>query len=271
MSFILNQEMLFKDGERDSLPACPDYAARMLGVELKNIDSEGVAYLNQHWLRLVHTFQLLPILTDSNASLVVEVGASSIYVDKLRACFPKANFKFGGKPFLRYDDDDFFDVDLEKDQLPFDDGSVDVMIALEVVEHFFNDPMAFFAEVSRVLKPGGQLVMTTPNIASLRSLRSLLLHYPPYYYVKYAPGKPVWATHRREFTIRDMAEFARAGGFASEIRTFDAYVNADKQSNLVEAFEQIGFSLLDRGDTIFSVFTKESNTVVDRYPDWFYC
>lgn len=52
-------------------------------------------------------------------------------------------------------------VDANKD-LPFEDSSFDLIWCSEVIEHL-NDPTHFRAEAMRLLKPGGKLVLTTPN------------------------------------------------------------------------------------------------------------
>lgn len=55
-----------------------------------------------------------------------------------------------------------------------DDGPFDVVICGEVIEHL-GDPASLFASASRVLSPGGRLVLTTPNPYYLgRTLRHLL-------------------------------------------------------------------------------------------------
>jgi SAM-dependent methyltransferase len=46
--------------------------------------------------------------------------------------------------------------------LPFRDAVFDVVVSRSVVEHL-EHPVAVFAELRRVLKPGGCLVFTTPN------------------------------------------------------------------------------------------------------------
>lgn len=48
--------------------------------------------------------------------------------------------------------------------LPFADDSFDVVISSEVIEHTTN-PVLAISEMCRVLKPGGKLVLTTPNKA----------------------------------------------------------------------------------------------------------
>lgn len=50
--------------------------------------------------------------------------------------------------------------DMTKSDLP--DNSFDVVVSVEVLEHVEEDGL-FVSEVSRVLKPGGVFLMTTPN------------------------------------------------------------------------------------------------------------
>jgi ubiquinone/menaquinone biosynthesis C-methylase UbiE len=54
-------------------------------------------------------------------------------------------------------------------QLPVADASFDLVTANMVVEHL-SDPGKFFGEVSRVLRPGGLLVVHTPNSRGYTSL-----------------------------------------------------------------------------------------------------
>jgi SAM-dependent methyltransferase len=46
--------------------------------------------------------------------------------------------------------------------LPFGNGQFDVVVAFEIIEHLPDAP-AFLKEAARVLAPGGQLVVSTPN------------------------------------------------------------------------------------------------------------
>lgn len=55
--------------------------------------------------------------------------------------------------------DEFYDGK----SIPAKDGEYDNVVCFEVLEHVF-EPEQFLAEINRVLKPGGQLLLTTPFI-----------------------------------------------------------------------------------------------------------
>lgn len=71
-------------------------------------------------------------------------------------------------------------------RLPFDDASFDAALAIEVLEHIDGHDR-FFAEVARVLKPGGIVMFTTPNILSLKSRMRFLL---TGFYYSFGPLQP---------------------------------------------------------------------------------
>jgi 2-polyprenyl-3-methyl-5-hydroxy-6-metoxy-1,4-benzoquinol methylase len=79
---------------------------------------------------------------------------------------------------VRYDglpiDIDFRFADLDTASLPIADASVDAAAAVEVIEHLDN-PRAFVQELARIVRPGGWIVVTTPNQLSALSLLTLVV------------------------------------------------------------------------------------------------
>lgn len=75
-------------------------------------------------------------------------------------------FKLTGLPFRK--------ADLNK-PLPFDDSSYDYVVSIEGIEHLEN-PFLCIREFSRVLREGGSLILTTPNIMSVKSRTRFLFY-----------------------------------------------------------------------------------------------
>jgi ubiquinone/menaquinone biosynthesis C-methylase UbiE len=62
-------------------------------------------------------------------------------------------------------------------QLPFADGSFDVVLLIAVLEHT-REPDRMLAEAQRVLKPGGRAIMVVPNDVTMSAGRLLLRKFP---------------------------------------------------------------------------------------------
>jgi 2-polyprenyl-3-methyl-5-hydroxy-6-metoxy-1,4-benzoquinol methylase len=67
----------------------------------------------------------------------------------------------------------FCRADLDRDTIPVATASADIVAAIETIEHL-ESPSAFAREVSRIVSPGGWVVITTPNQLSLLSLLCLI-------------------------------------------------------------------------------------------------
>ena len=65
-------------------------------------------------------------------------------------------------------------VDLERDPYPFDSQSFDLVMAMEIIEHFLRNPFHFIQEVNRVLKIGGRFLVTTPQCRIMSRVAKLV-------------------------------------------------------------------------------------------------
>lgn len=117
--------------------------------------------------------------------------------------------------------------DLNRDALPWADATFDVVVCNEIIEHIF-DTDRLLEEMHRVLKPGGKLIISTPNLASLPNRLGLLLGWQPFGTEVSARksnlGNPLRkslnpAGHIRVFTQRALLEILQLHGFKIRVVT----------------------------------------------------
>ena len=102
-------------------------------------------------------------------------------------------------------------LDLERDPFPWDAGSMDVVVCNQVFEHLKNVwlPMS---EIARVLRPGGTLLLSVPNLASLHNRVLLALGRQPTSIRTLGP-------HVRGYTFGEIRAFVALGGAFTIERT----------------------------------------------------
>jgi len=95
-------------------------------------------------------------------------------------------------------------VDLEADRFPWEDGSVDVVVCNQVLEHLKNIwlPMT---EMHRVLRPGGHAILSVPNLASLHNRVLLALGRQP-------TSIRVLGPHVRGYAFREFRDLVALDG-----------------------------------------------------------
>ncbi|UUU21827.1 class I SAM-dependent methyltransferase [Streptomyces sp. DSM 40750] len=101
--------------------------------------------------------------------------------------------------------------------LPFRSESADAVLFSEVIEHLV-DPDSALDEIHRVLRPGGHLMLSTPNLAAWYNRALLLAGVQPVFSevslrgIHGRPGTEV-VGHLRLYTARALREFVAASGF----------------------------------------------------------
>jgi 2-polyprenyl-3-methyl-5-hydroxy-6-metoxy-1,4-benzoquinol methylase len=85
-----------------------------------------------------------------------------------------------------------------------EDNSIDFVVAFQVIEHI-NDDKLFISEIFRVLKPGGKLILTTPN-----KLMSLTRN--PWHFREYTPNEmeKILQTSFKEINIKGVFGLGKA-------------------------------------------------------------
>jgi 2-polyprenyl-3-methyl-5-hydroxy-6-metoxy-1,4-benzoquinol methylase len=110
--------------------------------------------------------------------------------------------------------------DVETMELPFEPGSFDVVMCADLIEHL-RDPLAFLGRVRPLLRPGGRIVLTTPNVANWTIRLALLFGS-----FRYTERGILDRTHTHLFTRKTLIECLEQAGY--RVEDFDFTVPVPK-------------------------------------------
>jgi 2-polyprenyl-3-methyl-5-hydroxy-6-metoxy-1,4-benzoquinol methylase len=97
--------------------------------------------------------------------------------------------------------------DVEAMELPFPEGSFDVVLCGDLIEHL-REPQRFLERVRPLLRTGGRLVLTTPNVANWTIRTGLLFGR-----WRYTERGILDRTHAHLFTRKTLGEALEAAGY----------------------------------------------------------
>lgn len=243
-------------------------------------DPNASSYLQKHGRRIIETVELIPVGDESQRLLELssylqmtplikrhgaygEIVLTNWWKGDTRSQLQTVKSATTGET-LSFD---MLNVDVERDRFPFPDEHFDVALCCELIEHLTADPMHMLIELNRVLKWGGLLIVTTPNIASAFSIGKALAGNSPYVYGEYNPKSP-GDRHSREYTPNDIKLALNAAGFKT-IKLFTKDLWAQTDEAFLEWLDQTTVPRELRGDNIFAVGRKISEQF-DRFPDGLY-
>jgi len=240
-------------------------------------------YFDIHLTRLRRTLEITPRGTAEDR--VLEMGAylqitpslrTQLGYGYVRGCYLGPLGKVDHKHVISLEGEEFeCDVDLfnaEKDRFPYSSGFFSTVLCCELIEHLCEDPMFLMCEANRILKPGGHLVLTTPNIGSLRAISAILQGYHPGFFPQYLkPSATDEARHNREYTPKEIMLLFLDAGFEMTLLETGPFRDLPRpENNWIEHL--LGRYLLPtelRGDGIYAVGRK-TGEVKQRYPSWLY-
>jgi glycosyltransferase involved in cell wall biosynthesis/SAM-dependent methyltransferase len=249
-------------------------------------DAGARKYMERHLTRLEKTLSIIP--PGSVNDRILEMGsylqitpslATRLGYGEVRGCYygpagaieHRETSSSTGEKFSC--DIDLFDA--EKDRFPYPDEYFSTVLCCELLEHLVEDPMRMMAEINRVLKPGGHLVLTTPNISSLRAIAAVLQGYSPGFFPAYirppADGDEPEARHNREYTPREIMLLLIDSGFEATLVETGEFLDEPKPEHewVVHLLERYKMPADLRGDGIYAVGRK-TGPVRERYPGWLY-
>jgi glycosyltransferase involved in cell wall biosynthesis/SAM-dependent methyltransferase len=244
-------------------------------------------YAAQHTTRFVHTLEMTPAGDPSKS--ILEMGAYMqitpalkfrLNYGEVRGCYYGKAGEISHRSIASETGETFTcDIDLfdaERDSYPYPDESFDTILCCELIEHLFADPMHMMTEINRVLKPGGHVVLTTPNLGSRRAIAGILHGYHPSFFPAYikprgTSGEATDARHNREYVPKEIHLLLQASGF--EIVRLETGEFLDEPhpefawiDHLLSRY-QLHQTL--RGDGIYALGRK-TGPVKERWPAWLY-
>jgi len=250
------------------------------------VDDASRSYLDTHRTRLVRTLEITP--PGGPEDRILEMGAylqvtpalrNKLGYGEVRGCYYGPAGRTDHRTVNSVEGEvfscDIDHFDAEKDIFPYPDEHFSTVLCCELIEHLFEDPMHLMSEINRILKPGGHLVLTTPNVAALRGISAMLLGYHPGFFHAYikpaAESGEVDARHNREYTAREVHRLLDTSGFAvARLETGEFRDLPHPEFGWVtHLLRRYRLETDLRGDGIYAVGRK-TGPVKERYPGWLY-
>ncbi|MBN2079511.1 MAG: methyltransferase domain-containing protein [Spirochaetes bacterium] len=162
----------------------------------------------------------------------------------------------------------FGHFNVERERFPYRDGSFDLVLFCEIIEHLTMDPVHPLVQINRILRDGGHVVITTPNVLRHDNLRKLIMGKNVHdHYSGYGP----YGRHNREYTPAELRELVEALGFRVE-RLYTKVTGAVNIRGLsIKRFRGL-IQLLttrNRGSNIFMLARKVADAR-PVYPGWLF-
>lgn len=111
---------------------------------------------------------------------ILEIGSAPYHLTYMLS---KRNYPVVGvdidpsrfKQFIEDHDLQVVKCDIESEELPFAEGEFHFILFNEIFEHLRINPIATLRKISRILHPDGTIIITTPNLYSIRNIINFLL------------------------------------------------------------------------------------------------
>ncbi len=244
---------------------------------------QAIDYLNVALDRLLVTLNLMPKLP--KGARVLELGAMPYFMTSLLMHqFPDYQMELANEPDrLKVDSGHVrlinkklgFDrsftyqaFNIETDRFPYEDGSLDLVLYCEMIEHLMHDPSHSLYEIHRVLKPGGYLVLSTPNPFRYTNYIRFLTNkniYPPF------SGWGPYARHNREFSTQELRLLLKQSNYDLEemITAYDpSYDHPKRLDGMARWLHRRG--LLKENMDVIHLRARAVDKPIYRYPPELY-
>lgn len=190
-------------------------------------------------------------------SKALSLDSASVIACDIPEFFDRANVK----QYYQLMNLEIASFNLRNYKMPFPTSSQDCVIACETFEHLNFNPLPIFAEINRILKPGGIFYIAMPNGSYLlKRLRYLFTGNTPGFSVKelFSQLDPhdnmVVGLHWKEYSMSQTVEMVSPIGF----EVVSARTTNDTGSGHRSKFRRFIQFMTPGGDTQVVVFKKAS-------------
>jgi SAM-dependent methyltransferase len=122
-----------------------------------------------------------------------------------------------GSPIPSINSDFHIAVDLNNEKISHlakdvSKGGFDLVLFCEIIEHLLPSPFDIVRDLAECLKPGGRLLVTTPNFFSFDRVIKMMHRHHPSILLKPGDSFSFGAHHVREYSMDELIEVVRATG-----------------------------------------------------------
>lgn len=150
---------------------------------------------------------MVKMIGDSKDKIILDIGGGIIKISDLvkykKRYVLDVDKSYGGVDIV---------CDLNEEEIPLPENSVDIVIAGEIIEHL-KSPVNFLKKCKRILKSEGYIVLSTPNICSIKNRFKVLSgQLPEYCCISRMNGYDGGMNHVKDFSLSHLTEVVSAAG-----------------------------------------------------------
>lgn len=160
-------------------------------------------------IKILELGSIPPILTHLAQQGGYEITGLDVAPDRFSKCIKNQNLSI-------------IQHTLGEKELPFEDDTFDLILMNEIFEHLNTNLITLMTDLKRVLKPGGKLFISTPNLRSIIGIRNFLFKGKAYscsaeIYDEYDKiSQYGHMGHVREYTPVEVSTFLQKIGYTIE-------------------------------------------------------
>jgi len=204
---------------------------KLLSQRLKRayIELDGENYNTVHYQKNGNRYlkMIAPVLQLSKAAKILDIGGGFCYLTKFFKNqgyeISAIDFFYGDIPKIRCEKSGipFYLLNVEVDDLPFEEEYFDVIMLGEVIEHFTYSPLTPLNKINKILKKGGVFILTTPSIFRIIGLLKMVSGYN-FFHKLLSPNRenPFWYKgkefiyrHNKLYSMKELRQLIVKSGF----------------------------------------------------------